>query len=83
MTNELPFNRIDDDIEFLDSLRSFFLSSNVDLYHELQQMVFNPFETNDDDHLMPLFDADPDIQFFNDIRAVNNISNCNYYSTKL
>ena len=42
-------------------------------------MVFNPFEINDTDNAISLFNVDPDIQYFNDYSTTLNYGNSNYF----
>ena len=46
------------------------------LIDELSELVFHPFELNDDNN-SPWFDIDPDLNFYNQIDHA--VSNCNYY----
>ena len=45
---------------------------------ELSDMLFQPFELNTENYYSPLFDTDPDINFYNKIDLHIN-SNCNHY----
>lgn len=45
----------------------------------LSKHEFNPFEWNEDNELVPLYDTDPDLQFFNDNTYVQNDFTCDYY----
>ena len=40
--------------------------------------IFNPFMLNDDDFYTPLWEIDPDINFYNKI-DMHLVSSCNYY----
>jgi len=40
---------------------------------------FNPFEWNEESELVPLYEMDPDLQFFNDNTFVQNDLSCDYY----
>ena len=75
---QFPFNHFDDDDDFNAAIRSFQndLFSNVN--QDLSKVMFNPLDVNDD-IMCPLINVDPDIQYFNDARAVSNISSCNYF----
>jgi hypothetical protein len=45
----------------------------------LGTQIFNPFEWNEDNELIPLYDSDPDLQYFNDNTYVDNDISCDYY----
>ena len=45
---------------------------------ELQEKVFDAFQFND--HNVHLMDADPDINYFNDIAALSNLACCEYFT---
>ena len=47
----------------------------------VQNMVFNPFKTNDDVRV-PLFDVDPDIRFYTDMNYLN-IRTTNLFNTTI
>ena len=53
------------------------------IFSRLNDIVFNPFEFTEMDDLhdvMPMFDNDPDLQFFNDkVNLQNHTGNCLYY----
>jgi exonuclease III len=46
-------------------------------FEKLNSIVFNPFELNDDQNILPLVDIDPDLNFFNTVD--NNSISCNYF----
>ena len=54
-----PFNHYDDDNDFLTEIDSFFGKLHID------DTEFNPFEIDDETVLFPLFNADPDFNFYN------------------
>lgn len=73
-----PFNNIADEFEFIDALSELWIKEiNVSLA-ELCDKLFNPFEINEDTNVSPLFDIDPDLQYYNTIcnRTPNK---CDYY----
>ena len=74
-----PFNGIDDDCEFLETLAEFQQWDSLIPFDILvaQNKIFSPFELNEDLNL-PLFDSDPDIQFYNN-QCNNSLYSCNYY----
>ena len=60
-----PCNHLDDDQCFINTLYD--LYSDIPLmYKNIDEMIFNPFALNNKSEL-PLFDIDPDIQFYNDL----------------
>ena len=77
-SNLFPFNQISEESEFLSGLSENWTTPNVlpyDLLHK--QNIFQPFELNDNQE-SPLFDLDPDLQFYNThCNAVLN--SCDYY----
>ena len=57
-----PFNNIEEDREFMASI------CNVDkLGLTDDDLIFHPFESNDNDHRSPLCEIDPDLYFYNSI----------------
>lgn len=77
-----PFNHIGSDYEFYN-----ILSENSGLVNEnnLSQLVFNPFDNFDDGPFFqsPLLECDPDLQYYNDVTNVDNVSQCEYYSEEV
>ena len=45
----------------------------------LDNVVFNPFELNEEFECMPFSMVDPDTHFYNDLRISNTSPVCNYY----
>ena len=45
---------------------------------QLSELIFNPFELNMDDHYSPLYDVDPDMNYYNELDSHIGL-NCNYY----
>ena len=70
-----PFNTIENDTLFLSEINKFSYSERL---AEVSDILFQPFELNNNDSYSPLFDIDPDINFFNKIDYQIG-SNCNYY----
>ena len=70
-----PFNHIENDKSFLAEINNFTLSDRI---AALSDMLFQPFELNTNDYYSPLFDVDPDINFYNKIDFHTGF-NCNYY----
>jgi hypothetical protein len=75
----LPFNNIIEDEEFRNSVFEFFHAHRMNALPNVQQLIFNPFEINNNDTLSHLDNFDPDFNFFNDTILFNNIADCNYY----
>ena len=48
-------------------------------FNNLLEYQLNPFELNDDEYHLPLFDTDPDLQYFNDTTFINTIMKCDYF----
>ena len=77
--NALPFNHYDDDDDFVSAIlenKMIESSVTVDMLNN-QDKIFIPFELNDDD-TSPLFDIDPDLQYYNAISNMN-MTSCNYH----
>ena len=70
-----PFNHIESDKSFLAEINNFTLSDRI---AALSDMLLQPFELNTNDYYSPLFDVDPDINFYNKIEFHTGF-NCNYY----
>ena len=45
---------------------------------QLSEIIFNPFELNTGDHYSPLYDANPDMNYYNELDSHIGL-NCNYY----
>ena len=77
--NIFPFNHIDDDSLFIEALaENWNWPMNIPLEALLDtNRLFSPFELNE--HVnSPLFDADPDINFYHN-QCSNSINSCDYY----
>ena len=59
-----PFNHSENDQTFLAEINNFTLSDRV---AALSDVLFQPFELNDNDYYSPLFDVDPDVNFYNKV----------------
>ena len=77
---ELPFNNIDENNSFYDALSEFWFDSTQIPIEDLQTKAFVPFEINSDSSHHPLFDVDPDIQYFNKIHRGD--INSDYYTVE-
>ena len=65
-----------DEVEFLNAI---YVKDNFELnWDSLSQMLFNPFDFNDSDNDISLNDADPDLNFYNEIFGSFSAL-CNYY----
>ena len=71
-----PFNCIEDDAVFISEIHATDLSTTT--IESLDLCMFNPFMLNDDDFYTPLWEIDPDINFYNKIDS-HLVSSCNYY----
>ena len=56
--NAFPFNSLQDDDIFIESLYELNFGGSIDL-NRIKDMVFNPFVLNENNNI-PLFDTDPD-----------------------
>ena len=77
--NIFPFNQVCDDDEFLRNLSE---NWEINLGHVFANAshfdrLFVPFEINEDE-TSPLYDTDPDINFYQGIQN-NSINSCDYY----
>ena len=70
------FNGIDDDHCFASALYELISDIPVSMY-TISHMIFNPLTLNDKSSI-PLFETDPDIQFYNELSIIYN-ENSNYY----
>ena len=70
-----PFNCIEDDVVFISEIHATDLSTIT--IESLDMCMFNPFMLNDDFYT-PLWEIDPDINFYNKIDT-HLVSSCNYY----
>jgi hypothetical protein len=76
-----PFNHISDNAEFTNTLLEDCSPNTPETYDKFNYDDFNPFDWNDNNLNEPLFDRNPDMQFYNDTSLMQNLSNCNYYLT--
>ena len=76
LSSNLPFNHYADEDEFLNAI---YVKDHFELnWDSLSQKLFNPFDFNDSDNDIPLNDADPDLNFYNEIFGSFSAI-CNYY----
>ena len=71
-----PFNIIENSESFYDNINS--NSHNPYDTDIIDNMIFDPFSTDDDDGEGPMGDVDPDQNFLNEVRG-NIIKGCNYH----
>ena len=75
ITTCFPFNHIENDDTFKVEI------SNLDIeskdIESLSQLLFNPFELNNDDIYSPLCDRDPDVNYYDLLET--HVQQCNYY----
>ena len=72
-----PCNFMDDDLDFLEALYDLYADNSLD-FERINEMVFNPFTSNDDIKLS-IFETDPDINFYSELNYINSRTS-NYYS---
>ena len=72
-----PFNQIEDDELFVAEINTF-RSNVVSLNTSSLEVLFIPFELNEDDDYSHLCEIDPDVNFYNKIGSHIG-SSCNYY----
>ena len=74
-----PFNHENDDDNFMRYITEFF--GNMPSITGLEELVFNPFNINDESNFGPLHDNDPDLQYFQDdsVTSLSSLSSCKYY----
>ena len=73
-----PFNQLEND-EYSAVIYELFNDSKSFYINNYQDIVFSPFEINDNDKDFPFGDVDPDSQYFNNI-AYQLQTNSNYYN---
>ena len=76
ITKILPYNHIENDDVFMSNINCIEAGSRS--IEQLSEIIFNPFELNTDDHYSPLYDADPDMNYYNELDSHIGL-NCNYY----
>jgi hypothetical protein len=76
LTEIFPYNSLDDTPFFLASINNP-INAQPDLNY-FHNLVYDPFESCEDDSEGVLGDVDPEQNFLNEIRG-NIIQNCNYY----
>ena len=76
---ELPFNNFDSDDDFYDALGELWFNISDIKINDLMKKMFIPFEINNESSHHPLFDVDPDLQYFNKINQGG--INSDYYTS--
>ena len=70
MVENFPFNHIDDNDQFKSATSTAVMP---------QYSVFSPLNFENDDHaLTEIIENDPDLQFYNNFRCMQNVQNCIY-----
>ena len=70
-----PFNKISSEMQYKLAISEYCMNT---LEH-LENLVFNPFELDNDNGVFQPYENDPDLQYYNDQTHMENISNCKYY----
>ena len=65
ITEVFPYNNIELDEVFVSEVNCI-ETSNMSI-ESLTELLFNPFELNSDDHYSPMFDIDPDMNYYNEL----------------
>ena len=78
ITEILPFNHNENEDVFMCDINCIETCSRT--IEQLSELIFNPFELNMDDHYSPLYDVDPDMNYYNELDSHIGL-NCNYYLT--
>jgi len=73
ISDALPFVQIDDDDEYDSCIRQEYGEDDV----FINDAIFNPFDISEDVD-SPLYDIDPDVNYFQQVGLTNNID-CKYY----
>ena len=76
ITEILPFNHNENEDVFMCDINCIDTCSRT--IEQLSELIFNPFELNMDDHYSPLYDVDPDMNYYNELDSHIGL-NCNYY----
>ena len=72
----LPFNCINNEVDFVSAISEMWSKSVTFSLDQLNEKIFNPFDLNEYVKTSPLFDNDPDFQFYNNYNIHNT---CEYY----
>ena len=76
-----PFNHFNENCDFLNALSESWTHLNNFNFLNNDHLCYNPLELNDNDLNVhgPLFETDPDLQFYNDNICIDSVQDCNYY----
>lgn len=77
-STNFAFNHLEND-DFLTAISELQFSCSNFPFERLLQYQLNPFELNEDNSHAPIFDSDPDLQYFNDTTYINTIMKCEYF----
>jgi hypothetical protein len=78
LNDAIPFNHFDENCDFLNCVLEMQTAEANLSFKSLDDRLFNPFEINDDEKILPLVDLDPDLNYFNNIDGCS--MNCNYHT---
>ena len=74
----LPFNHFKNYYDFLNAISDDWFDVTNISFCDLQNKLLNPFDLNNNSHSFPMYNNDPDLQYFNNVySAVQN--NCDYF----
>ena len=79
--NIFPFIHLDDDSDFYSALSDYWPKGNSLPFELLDDdnLLFSPFELNDDESHLPTSDLDPDLQFYRNHANSDLLLSCKYY----
>ena len=69
-----PFNRIENDLDFVEAS----VSDEIDYIFDNQNLLFQPFEDYEEENYLPLNDIDPDLNLYNEMN-LHIGSRCSYF----
>lgn len=75
VSQNLPLTHITNDTEFLETIVNIMTDNHFEI-DKLDNLVFNPFELNEDD-FQPMYDIDPDVNFY--ASEISKLNECKYY----
>ena len=68
-----PVNHVDENDEYIAEISEESIKCEVVTLESLEEKMFNPSELNEQDSLFSLGDSDPELQFYDDNRHINNL----------
>ena len=79
--NVFPFVHIDEDLDFYNALADYWPSGSSLPFEFLDNdnLLFSPFELNEDGGCSPTSDLDPDVQFYRNHANSDLLLSCKYY----